>query len=95
MTFAIAKGLLGKQKIYRVLLASHRTFFADALRTAFEPGSLANSSITMDIFSRVSRVSLSTSAGVRPLVGIGGRTSHDDQRHPVLTVLRRGGMLYL
>jgi hypothetical protein len=53
---------------------NHKTFLAEAFSTAFEPGSLANSSRAVSIFSRVSRVSLSTSAAVRPLVGIGGRT---------------------
>ena len=53
---------------------AYKTFFADGLRTAFEPGSLAKSSRTWSIFSRVRRVSSSTSAAVRPLVDIGGRT---------------------
>lgn len=54
----------------------YNTLLADALRTAFEPRSLANSSRTVVICSRVSRVSWSTSVAVRPLVGMGGRTGH-------------------
>jgi hypothetical protein len=51
-----------------------RSFLAEALSTAFEPGSWAKSSRTLSIFSRVSRVRASTSEAVRDLVGMGGRT---------------------
>lgn len=58
-----------------VLLKRHNTFpAAAAFNTALEPGSFAKSSKTFNIFSRVSRVNLSTSAAVRSLVGMGERT---------------------
>lgn len=50
------------------------TFFASAA-TDFDSGSFAKSSSTLSILALVSWARASTSAAVRPLVGIGGSTA--------------------
>ena len=62
------------QNASRTLSHPHRAFFGSAA-TDLDWGSFTKSSNALSIFSLVSRVKSSTSAAVRPLVGIGCSTA--------------------